>query len=205
MRRALVVGVVLAAAVAGPAVAGGAPRASAAANALCLKLRTADGTLFRQIFPGRGGLSLCSDVQAHRTRCSATTTLDANARDRLSFSLGCRGGTLGARAPGVTQFALLVNRTFTALGPVTLGSSIGPAAGFRCGVRQYPGRSTLICINGFVAYGRQVVATDAVAPNVTCNLRGLYAIRTATGAWDIFTLVKAPRVLNGPQCPAPHF
>jgi hypothetical protein len=188
-----------------PATAAGRPAARPAVNALCTKLKAADATLFRQIFPGRGGMSLCSQVQAHRTRCSATTTLDANARDRLSFAVGCQGGALGARAAGVTQFALLLNRTFTALGPVTIGSATGTSAGFDCGVRSYPGRSTLICIHGYIRYGRVGVATDLVTPNVTCNVRGLYAARTATGAWDVFTIVRAPHVVNGTQCPGPHF
>ena len=212
MRRTVLVAVALGAAALPAATAGGSPRARSSANALCLKLRTADPAFFRQLFiprpastPDSARLSFCSQVQSHRARCRATTTLDANARDRLSYSLGCLSGPSAARTPGVTQFALLLNRTFTALGPVTIGSSIGPSAGFACGVREYPGRSSLICVRGFIAYGKQGVSTTNVTPNTTCSVRGLYAVRTATGAWDIYTLARAPHVINGAQCPAPHF
>jgi hypothetical protein len=104
----------------------------------------------------------------------------------------------------VTQFALLLNRTFTGLGSLTIGSG-GPPAGFRCGVRRYTGRSTLICIHGFIPYGKRAVGEDQVSPVMTCNVRGLAALRTATGAWDIYTVSRAPRVTNGMACPPPHY
>jgi len=190
--------------------AGAAPATSAVVSPLCTKLRTADPIFFRQLFLPRATsdgprLRLCTRVQSQRERCGAITQFDAGARDRLTFAIGCQPPVSRPRAAaGVTQFALLLNRTFTGLGSLTIGSG-GPPAGFRCGVRRYTGRSTLICIHGFIPYGKRAVGEDQVSPAMTCNVRGLAAVRTATGAWDIYTVSRAPRVTNGTACPLPHY
>ena len=186
--------------------AGAAPASSAAVSPLYTRLRTLDAVLFRQIFPGVGGMALCTRVQARRERCGAITQFDAVARDRLTFEIGCQRPLSRPRtAAGVTQIALLLNRTVTGLGPLTIGGSGGTPAGFRCGVRRYTCRSTLICIRGFIPYGKRSVGLDSVSPVMSCNVRGLAAVRIASGAWDIYTVSKAPRVTDGTACPPPHY
>jgi hypothetical protein len=190
--------------------AGAAPASSATVSPLCTRLRTLDVRLFRQLyFPHATSdgprLNLCTRVQSQRARCGAITELDRTKPDQLTFEIGCQGPALRAHASaGVTQFALLLNRTFTGLGPLTIGAG-GPPASFYCGVRKYTGRSTLLCIHGFIPYGKRAVGVDQVSPAMSCSVRGLAALRTATGAWDIYTVSRAPRVTNGTACPTPHY
>ena len=57
----------------------------------------------------------------------------------------------------------------------------------------------------FIPYGKRAVGLDSVSPVMSCNVRGLAAVRIASGAWDIYTVSKAPRVTDGTACPPPHY
>ncbi len=127
-------------------------------------------------------------------------------RDRLAFSIRCQTAGRGARAaPAVTEFYVLLNRTFTAVDPIRIGSPRGSPAGFSCGVRAFTARSTFGCVGGSIPYGKKAVGVEPVAPAASCNVHGLFAVFTARRNWDIFTIVKAPHVVNGSQCAAPHY
>jgi hypothetical protein len=190
-----------------PAGAGGTGGSAATTNPLCTQFRTADPTGFRQIFPGRGGLSLCSRIQAHREACVIQTGRDVQAPESFLFQFSCRTPVrrLRAATKAVTQFVVSLRRTVTELGSLSIGGTPPRPAGFRCGVRRYTGRSSLVCIRGFVPYGKVAFGSDKVSPNMGCDVRPLVALRVANGNWDIFAIHKAPRTLNGPPCPGAHF
>jgi hypothetical protein len=183
-----------------------APAADARVNALCTAFRAADATAFAQIFPGSRGADLCSRVQGRREACVVQTTRDLQAPSTLFFQFSCRTPVRRLRAAAapklVTQFILAVKRKITSLGPVTIG--LAPA-GFHCGVRRYAGRATDVCVSGAVGYGKLATGTLQVSPAMGCDVRPLVALRVANGNWDIFQVAKAPRTLNGPPCPGPHF
>jgi hypothetical protein len=175
---------------------------------LCTSFRTADPTGFRQLFPGRGGLALCTRIQAHREACVIQTGRDLQAPDNFLFQFTCRTPVRRLRAAvtkNVTQFIFSLRRTITGVGTVYVGGTPPTPAGFRCGVRSYPGRSSLVCVGGHVPYGRLALGTETVSPSMGCDVRPLVALRVANGNWDIFAIHKAPRTLNGPPCPGAHF
>jgi hypothetical protein len=191
-----------------PMAAGGSPGSASRANSLCLRLRAADPTAFRQLFPAnRGGMGLCSRVQTHREACSIQTARDAAAPANLGFGFTCRSATHPARTAGkrVSQFIVSVKRRIDSVQPVNIGTNPPQSTTFRCGVRQFSTRASLVCIGGAVPYGKPGVGSMQVTPNMGCDVRPLVALRVANGNWDIFQVAKAPRTLNGPACPGRHF
>jgi hypothetical protein len=206
LRRSLPLGLLVVLAL--PVAAGGSDGTAAAANPLCLRMRAADPTAFRQLFPAsRGGLGLCSRVQAHRAACVFQTGRDLQSPARFLYQFTCRTPRrqLRAAANSVTQFIVSVKRAITAVQPVTIGSNPPTATTFSCGVRGYATHSSLVCIGGVAPYGKFAVGTLEVNPGMACDVRPLVAIRVANGNWDIFAIPKAPRTLNGPPCPGRHF
>jgi hypothetical protein len=208
--RAGLAGLVLAGAVAVavalPAGAGGVGGRAATINPLCTQFRRAAPTEFRQIFPGRGGLSLCSRIQAHREACIIRTGRDLQAPATFMFEFTCRTPVRSAATKAVTEFIVVVRRTITNLGSLSIsGTPPRPARFKKCGVRRYVGRSTLVCVGGFIPYSRLLLGSEKVSPNMDCDVRPLMALRVANGNWDLFAIRKAPRTLNGPPCPGAHF
>jgi hypothetical protein len=206
LRRGLLLAPLVALAL--PAAAGGSGGTASVTNPLCLRLRAADPTAFRQLFPAsRGGLGLCSRVQAHRAACVFQTGRDLQAPAHFLYQFTCRTPRrrLRAAANGVTQFIVSLKRTVTAVQPVTIRANPPTSTTFHCGVRPYATRASLVCIGGFVPYGKFALGTLEVSPAMSCGVRPLVALRVANGNWDIFSISKAPRTLNGPPCPGRHF
>lgn len=206
LRHLLALGLLVALAL--PVAAGGSGGRAAATNPLCSRLRAADPVAFRQLFPAsRGGAALCSRVQTHREACTFQTARDAQAPPRLGYGFTCRSRLHPRRTAGrhVTQFIVSVNRTITAVDPVNIGTTPPTGTSFRCGVRHFATRSSLVCIGGSVPYGKPGVGSLTVTPAVGCDVKPLVALRVANGNWDIFAVTKAPRTLNGPPCPGRHF
>ena len=205
---AVVGAVTLAAAL--PAGAGGSrsPGRAAATSPLCTAFRRADPVGFRQLFPGTGGLALCSRIQTRREACVIRTERDLRAPNNFLFRFTCRPRVTRLRAAAtkaVTQFIFSLRRTITGVGPVYIGGTPPRPVKFDCGVRGYLGRSSLVCIHGSVPYGKYALGTETLSPDMGCDVRPLVALRVANGNWDIFAITRAPRTLNGPACPGPHF
>jgi hypothetical protein len=191
-----------------PVGAGGSSGSAARDNPLCLRLRAADATAFRQLFPAsRGGMGLCTRVQTHREACTFQTVRDLQAPANMGFNFTCRTAGHPLRTAGrrVTQFIVAVKRRIDSVQPVNLGTNPPQSTTFRCGVRGFATRASLVCIRGSVPYGKPAVGLMQVAPNMGCDVKPLVALRVANGNWDLFAVTKAPRTLNGPACPGRHF
>jgi hypothetical protein len=178
---------------------------AAPVNSLCAQLRFADAKEFRAVFPR--GMASCSAVQDQRENCKITTHRNLRTPTTLGFSFSCRARVSRPRGArdAVTQFMLLGPRDIVSIRPVTLNTTPPRAVAFHCGANRYPGRFTLVCINGVVPYGKVATGSVLVNPDMGCDVRPLVALRVRNGNWDIFQVAKAPRTLNGPPCPGPHF